>query len=115
MQDLVRQLLGKETMSNESEAPDKFKSLINALLKERFEEEFTFDPIVVIPRIDHEGRSYLHTYIVFDGDQRKLDPRWTMRLSSRVWPQAEELGFDAIPVQSFVEKSEWPKLERQLA
>ena len=115
MQDLVCQLLGIETMSNESEAPDKFKSLIKALLKEKFEGEFTFDPIVVIPRIDHEGRSYLHTYIVFDGDQSKLDPHWTLRLSSRVWPQAEELGFDAIPVQSFVEKSEWPKLERQLA
>ena len=68
----------------------------------------------MIPKVDHEGRDYLHTYIVFDGNQNDLDPSWTMRLSGRVWQQAEELGFVAIPIQSFVEKSEWPELERHL-
>ena len=102
-------------MDIELEASNRFKSIIYDLLKERFEGEFTFEPIVVLPKIDHEGRSYLHTYIVFDGDQNNLDPVWTLRLPSRVWADAEELGFEAIPVQSFVEKSEWPALEQQLA
>ncbi len=101
-------------MQPKAEAPAKFKDIINALLEERFKGEFTFDPIVVIPKVDHEGRDYLHTYIVFDGDQRDLDPGWTLRLSGRVWSKAEELGFTAIPIQSFVEKSEWPELARHL-
>ena len=92
----------------------QFGQLIRTLLEQRFHGEFVFDPIVVFPKTDHDGENYLHTYIVFDGDQKNLDPRWTLRLSRQVWPQAEELGYTAIPIQSFVEKSEWPELEKHL-
>ena len=34
-----------------------------------------FGPIVVVPRVDHDGDDYLRSYIVFEGDQKKLDPR----------------------------------------
>ena len=98
-------------MQSSEEPTAQFGELIRALLEERFSEEFTFGPIVAIPRTDHDGQDYLHTYIVFDGDQKNLDPRWTLRLSGRVWPHAEQLGFPAIPIQSFVEQSEWPDLE----
>ena len=47
---------------------------IREMLHERFGNEFTFGPIVVKPRTDQDGVEYLHSYIVFGGDQKKLNP-----------------------------------------
>ena len=59
-------------MTAEAET-DKIAAIIREMLTERFHDEFVFSPIIVEPRIDHDGDEYLHTYIVFDGDQ-KLAP-----------------------------------------
>ena len=96
------------------EATDEIKQLIEALLRERFRDEIEFGPIVITPHFDHDGEEYLRSYIVFQGDQKKLDPTWTLGLSRQLWPRAEELGYPGIPMQLFVEKSEWPALEEQL-
>ncbi len=98
-----------------SEATDQIKTMIQDLLDERFKDEFEFGPIVVRSRVDDDGEVYLHSYIVFHGDQSKLDPRWTLRLSDSLWARALELGYPGIPIQSFVEKSEWPELEKMLS
>ena len=71
-------------------------------------------PIVVMPRVDQDGVAYLQAYIVFDGDQDRLDPTWTLRLYSRLWPRSVEMGYPGIPMQSFVAKSEWPSMEKKL-
>lgn len=97
------------------EATNEIKQMIEALLRERFKDEFEFGPIVVMPRFDHDGEEYLRSYIVFQGDQKKLDPNWTVGLSDLLWERAEELGYPGIPIQLFVEKSEWPELEKHLA
>ncbi len=96
------------------EATNEVKKLLRDLLTERFKGELEFGPIVVLPRYDHEGDPYLHSYIVFEGDQSKLDSLWRIGLSSRIWPRAEELGYTAIPIQSFVSRSEWPAMKRWL-
>ncbi len=98
-----------------SEATNKIREMIQELLHERFKDEFEFGPIVVMPRVDDDGEVYLHSYIVFHGDQSKLDPTWTLRLSGSLWSQALELGYPGIPTQLFVEKSEWPELEEMLS
>ena len=43
---------------------DKIADIIREMLTERFHDEFVFSPIIVEPRIDHDGDEYLHTYIV---------------------------------------------------
>ena len=96
-------------------ATNEIRDLIRDVLRERFAGEIEFGPIVVLPRFDDDGEEYLHSYIVFDGDQEKLDPTWTLRLSRRLWSRAEELGYPGIPIQLFVEKSEWPALSKRLA
>ena len=98
-----------------SEAPDKIREKIQEMLHERFRDEFEFGPIVVIPRVDQDGEEYLHSYIVFKGDQKKLDPAWTLRLSNSLWPDSEALGYPGIPIPLFVARSEWPDLEKRLA
>ena len=96
------------------EATNEIKELIENLLRERFKDELEFGPIVVMPRFDHDGDEYLRSYIVFDGDQNKLDPRWTVGLSDQLWQRAEELGYPGIPIQLFVKSSEWPALAKRL-
>ena len=98
-----------------SEATNEIKTMIRDLLDERFKDEFEFGPIVVRSRVDEDGEGYLHSYIVFHGDQSKLDPTWTLRLSDSLWDRAIELGYPGIPIQFFVEKSEWPELEKMLS
>ena len=97
------------------QATDEIRDMIQGMLWERFEDELEFGPIVVTPRFDDDGEGYLHSYIVFHGDQEKLDPTWTLRLSNLLWTRAEELGYPGIPIQLFVKKSEWPTLEKRLA
>ena len=97
------------------DAASEIRDLIRKVLRERFADELDFGPIVVLPRFDDDGEEYLHSYIVFDGDQKKLDPTWTLRLSRRLWSRAEELGYPGIPIQLFVKKSEWPALAKRLA
>ena len=96
-------------------ATDQIKQMIQDLLRERFKNELEFGPIVVVPRVDDDGEGYLHSYIVFHGDQKKLDPIWTLRLSNLLRSRAEEFGYPGIPIQLFVERSEWPALEESLA
>ncbi len=98
-----------------SEATNEIREMIQRLLDERFKDELEFGPIVVMPRIDDDGEVYLHSYIVFFGDQSKLDPAWTLRLSDSLWSRALELGYPGIPTQFFVEKSEWPEMEEMLS
>ena len=98
----------------ESEAASQIKNYLTETLNERFRKEFVFEPIVVRLRVDQDGDEYLQAYIVFDGDQKLLDPAWTLGLSSRLWPLAQGLGFPGVPIPCFVEKSDWPELEKQL-
>ena len=92
---------------------DHVADIVRRILAERFSDEFVFDPIEVIPKVDHDGDEYLHIYIVFDGDQKLLDPGWTVGLGARIWPMLEELGFPNPPSKSFVEKSEWERSQRK--
>ena len=96
---------------------DKVASIVAAIVEERFGDEFLFGPIVVIPKVDDYGEdifSYIHIYIVFDGAQAKLDPRWTGGMAGRLIPRLTEIDVDEFPVTSFVSKSDWKLTERRM-
>ena len=97
-------------MTINADIPDKVAGIVKDLLTERFQDQFVFDPIVVRPEIDHDGDEYLEIYVVFDGDQKNLDPGWTLGLSRRIRPDLEALGVLGVPGISYVEKSEWEEL-----
>ena len=86
---------------------ETFRRLIAEMLKERFPDGLNFTDILVEPRVDQDGEKYLHSYILFQGDIKRLDPAKTLGMSTILWPHAREMGYEAIPIQSFVEKSEW--------
>ena len=101
------------------ERDETAKSIVRKFLDERFtEDEFVFDPIVVIPTYDEwgphaTGELYLRILIVFDGDQKNLDVRWTGELGMRVRKRLLEAGYEEFPNFSWIAKSEWPWLEKR--
>ena len=97
---------------------DEVASITAAILEERFGDDFAFGPIVVIPKVDdhypEDVFPYVHIYVVFDGDQAKLDPRWTGGMSGRLTPMLEEIGVHDWPITSYVSKSGWKRMEKKL-
>ena len=97
---------------------ERISAIIKQHLAERFTDEFSFGPIVPVLRInysDPEGRDYLEIYIVFDGDQKDLDTKWTVGLPDRIRPQLAEIGFTnmimtSMIMTSWVHCSEWDDL-----
>lgn len=98
-----------------TEVKEKFADIVRAKLETRFKDEFVFDPIWVQEGLDLDEVPFLHTYIVYEGDQEKLDTSWTITLPRLLRPDAEKLGFPGIPLHSFVEKSEWPQLKKRIS
>ena len=96
----------------------KVAAIVGQELSQRFAGQLVFDPITVIPAVDEygdgDGEEYLRVMIVFEGDQDALDARWTSGLIRRIRPKLFDAGIMAFPSLSFVEKSEWPRLERSL-
>ena len=97
---------------------DKVAEIVAAVLEERFGDEFTFGPIVVIPKVDDydidDVFPYIHIYVVFEGDQAKLDPRWTRGMSGRLIPSLTKIGVDDWPITSFRSKSDWNLSKRKV-
>ena len=88
-------------------------NIVKETLTQRFKDEFVFDPIIVEPKIDHDGDKYLSITIVFDGDQKRLDAEWTLGLTRRIRPKLMKLGIDDFLFlsKSFIEKSEWEAVQ----
>ena len=80
-------------------------------LEGHFGDAYVFDPIVVIPKIDHDEVEYLHVYIVFDGDVDTIvKSRWLHSLYDRMRARLLELGIMSYTSESYVEKSEWEEV-----
>ena len=97
------------------EVEKEFADIIRDKLEARFNGELVFDPIRVQRELNLDEIPFLHAYIVFEGDQDRLDPSWTVTLPRLLRPAAEKLGFPGLPLHSFIEKSEWPQLEKKIS
>ncbi len=94
------------------------KTIVRETIEERFAGEFVFDPIRVVEDVDEfgpdaTGETYLTITIVYDGDQKNLDPGWTGSLIRRIRPRLIEAGIKEFPSPSWVEKSEWLSIQRK--
>ena len=100
------------------ERDDNLKSIVRGFIDERFaEDEFTFDPIVVIPTYDEwgphaTGELYLRVIVVYDGDRKNLDVHWTGMLIGRVRDKLLGAGYEEWPSFSWAPKHEWRWLEK---
>ena len=91
---------------------DAVADIVSETLDQRFGDTFVFDPIIVEPEVGPvDGQEYLRIRIIFDGDQRFLDPKWTVGLIGRIRPKMAQLGIYEFPSASFAEKSEWEAVQ----
>ena len=67
------------TMMITQDVNDAIVKMVYEDLAGRFKGELEFGPIDIQQEIDQYGDPYLHIRIVFDGDQSKLDSKWTSR------------------------------------
>ena len=87
---------------------DAVADIIGKILDEKFGGTIAFDPIIVKDAVDVvDGMEYLRITIVFDGDRKLLDPKWTVGLTGRIRRRMAEHGIYEYPVSMFAEKSEW--------
>ena len=108
---------------------EKVSTIVSGVLQDHFGDEFVFDPIVAIPKVDDHFSDdvfpYIHIYVIFDGDQTKLDPSRPVGMSGmagRLMPLLTEIGVDEFPVTSYRSKADWrlskhkvyQELEREL-
>ena len=86
---------------------DRVEDFVRKDLEGRFKEEFVFDPIIANPELDWWGDEFLHIYIIFDGDQKNLDAKWTLGIERRLLNYLPEGELPSTPGHSFISKSEW--------
>ena len=93
---------------------DNIVKMVYEDLNGRFKGEIEFGPIDIQEEIDQYGDPYLHIYIVFDGDQSKLDSKWTVGLIPRLLPQLVDLGIKHVPSRSFFSKEDWEIVKEKI-
>ena len=97
------------------EVREKVNRFVWEDLNEGFADEFIFDPIVLVPEVDVvTGEEYLHIWVVFDGDQDKLDPNWTVGLHVRIAEKLEEMGVPPSFSISYMGADEWKYYRRRI-
>ena len=92
---------------------EKVEDFVRKDLEGRFKDEFVFDPIIANPELDWWGDEFLHIYIIFDGDQEKLDSKWTMGIEGRLFDHLPQDEWPPGPGHAFIEKSEWKKIFKE--
>lgn len=95
------------------EQKDIVAELLGEALYERFQDKFVFDPIVVVTGSDDWDNEYLRIAVVFDGDQKFLDPAHTIGAQRQVRWALYDQGITQFPVVWYTEKSEWERASRR--
>ena len=103
---------GKRSTTKQ-EVIDKVEQLVRKDLEGRFQDELVFDPIIVNPELDHYGDEFLHIYIIFDGEQKKLDSKWTIGIERRLFDLLPEEEWPLYAGHSFISKSEWKRIYKE--
>ncbi len=95
------------------EVIEKVESFVRQDLEGRFKDEFVFDPIIANPELDWWGDEFLHIYIIFDGDLKRLDAKWTIGIERRLLGHVPEVELLNTPGHSFISKSEWKSFYKE--
>ncbi len=92
---------------------ERVEAFVRKDLRERFKDEFVFDPIIVNPELDHYGDEFLHIYIIYDGDQKRLDSKWTLGIEGRLLDHLPENELPHTPGHSFIPRTEWKRIYKE--
>lgn len=98
------------------EVKRQVSDIVKTDLDHRFRQQLVFDPIIVEEEVDEfdDEAPYIRIRIIFDGDQKHLDPQWTVGLVTRIRPKLLKLGVKEFPLHSFIAKHEWDHWRRKM-
>lgn len=89
----------------------KVENTARTTLEKWLGDELAFGLIIAEPWFDiMDNEEYIHIYVVFEGDHKRLDPDLTFELHEILADQLPEEQEDTMIVKSFVEKSEWEEV-----
>lgn len=94
-------------MSFSPDTLEKVADIARDLLNERFGNDLVFDPVFAKSLVDHYGDDYIQLYLVFDGDEERLDLDWTIDMTFLMEPALNKIGIYDLPGKFFIKKSEW--------
>ena len=86
------------------------------LLNRAFDGKLNFEPINVQRRVDHDGRDNMSIVVVFDGPDHLLEADKLNAVSVALVDVLDQYGFDNVPVESYIAKTEyteWLRLNSQ--
>ena len=84
-------------MSFSPDTLEKVADIARDLLNERFGNDLVFDPVFAKSLVDHYGDDYIQLYLVFDGDEKKLELDWTIDMVFKMEPALNEMGVYDLP------------------
>ena len=87
-------------------------AIVKELLTEHFEEGLTFGPIIIKPKLDHDGDAILVLTILYEGDQSLLAAQRLFAFERHVQTRLIEQKIDDFLylVTQYSLKSEWEDL-----
>lgn len=93
---------------------------IEALFREHLERNFEgtglkFDPIIVEPAYDQDGRKTFDVMVVFDGDYSLLKPGTLNAISSAMLNEYWAMGIYTTVLDGYTSKEEWDMRDELLA
>ena len=95
-----------------AEVAAKVKAAAARVLAEQYGPDTVFDPIVVVPRDDGDGETYLHVYIVFDESTTKIETLKSVQFLRLLSDQLGEGMSPEVLTKSFIPKSGWAEFSR---
>ena len=85
---------------------NEVRDIVAEVLAEIFGEAARFGPIYMGSDWDHDGFEYVTAHVIYESPDESLDPHKMLDVHEPLSDRVRALGTDAIPVLSYIAKSE---------
>lgn len=99
-------------MTLSTETAEKVEALYRERLDTQFQGQLRFGPIVLEPTKDSDGKDTFQVDIVYEGNDKRPDPRKILAVMTSLAGDFEALGLPPVLIESYIPKKEYPELLR---
>ena len=84
----------------------EIEKIVVEVLEEAFGESVCFGPIYMDSDVDRDGMEYVMAHVIYESEDESLDPDKMLDAMEPVADRVDALGESALPVVTYVAKSE---------
>lgn len=99
-------------MAFSTDTAERVEALYRERLDAHFQGQLRFDPIVLEPTRDIDGRDTYQVDIVYEGNGEHPDPKKVITVMTSLTGDFEALGLPSVLIESYIPKEEYPELLR---